>query len=249
MRKIYLVPNFVTTANLFCGFYSVIASSRGDFEGAAQAILAAAVFDLLDGRIARLAKATSQFGLEYDSLSDLMSFGVAPAILAYEWMLESFDRLGWLAAFLFVACGAMRLARFNAFSGVIAKSHFQGLPIPAAAGTMATYLLFTRALSWDVSAESMRFSVLGMTLALSSLMVSTVLFPSFKEFHWRSSASFGYLMIGVLLMILIAVRPEVTLFLVLSSYISLSFSVYSIRWLARRFRKKTLRGGRGVHPV
>src|SRR5690242_1088240 len=102
MRKVYLVPNFVTTANMFCGFYSIISSIHLDFISAAWAIMAAGVFDMLDGRIARLAKATSQFGVEYDSLSDLISFGLAPAILLYQWALEPYDRLGWLAAFLFV---------------------------------------------------------------------------------------------------------------------------------------------------
>ncbi|HUP55894.1 MAG TPA: CDP-diacylglycerol--serine O-phosphatidyltransferase, partial [Bdellovibrionota bacterium] len=113
MRKIYIVPNIVTTANMFCGFYSIVASMKSDFSAAAWAIVAASIFDMLDGRIARLAKATSEFGVQYDSLSDLISFGVAPAILLFQWALLPFDRLGWLAAFLFTACGALRLARFN----------------------------------------------------------------------------------------------------------------------------------------
>ena len=125
MRKIYIVPNIVTTGNMFCGFYSMIASIHGDYISAAWAILAAAVFDMLDGRIARLAKATSQFGVEYDSLSDLVSFGVAPAILLYQWTLQPFERLGWLAAFLYLACGALRLARFNVMTGAFPKNIFK----------------------------------------------------------------------------------------------------------------------------
>src|SRR3954451_22039878 len=109
MRKIYIVPNFVTTANMFCGFYSLIASIRSEFPQAAWAVIAAAIFDMLDGRIARLAKATSQFGVEYDSLSDLISFGMAPAILVYQWALEPFGRLGYLGAFLYLSCAALRL--------------------------------------------------------------------------------------------------------------------------------------------
>ena len=129
MRKVYLVPNFVTTANMLCGFYSIIASIHLEFSAAAWAIVAAGIFDMLAGRIARLAKATSQFGVEYDSLSDLISFGIAPAILLYQWALEPYDRLGWLAAFLFLACGALRLARFNVNSSSLPKNYFQGLPI------------------------------------------------------------------------------------------------------------------------
>src|SRR5579885_190956 len=235
MRKIYIVPNFVTTANMFCGFYSMVASIHSEFSTSAWAIVAAAVFDMLDGRIARLAKATSQFGVEYDSLSDLVSFGLAPAILLYQWALLPFDRLGWLAAFLFAACGALRLARFNVNSGILPKSYFQGLPIPMAAGMVATFVIFNQTVDWPtenpVSGPSKNMIVLFLTFGLASLMVSTIKFPSFKEFNWRSRASFGYLLVGVLAMILIAVRPEVTLFLLLSVYIALSMLWNVVRLL------------------
>ncbi|OFZ19664.1 MAG: CDP-diacylglycerol--serine O-phosphatidyltransferase [Bdellovibrionales bacterium GWB1_55_8] len=217
MRKIYIVPNFVTTANMFSGFYSIIASIHGDYIAAAWAILAAAVFDLLDGRIARMARATSAFGVQYDSLSDLISFGVAPGILLHQWSLEPFGRLGWIAAFLFVACGALRLARFNVTTGVIPKGYFQGLPIPMAAGLVATFIIFSRTIGWDASDHLV---VLAIAFGLAGLMVSTVPFPSFKELNWRSRASFGFLMIGVISMILIAMKPEVTLFLVLVGYLA-----------------------------
>lgn len=228
MRKIYLVPNFVTTANMFAGFYSTIASIQGDFMTAAWAILAAAVFDMLDGRIARMAKATSQFGVEYDSLSDLLSFGMAPAILFYQWALHPFGRLGWAAAFLFLACGGLRLARFNVTCHLLPKGFFQGLPIPMAAGVVATFYIFSQTTGWPHDTQT---PVLFLTFALASLMISTVRFPSFKELNWRSRASFGYLSIGILSMILIAVRPEITLFLVISGYIvfGLLWNVY--RWL------------------
>jgi len=222
MRKIYLVPNFVTTANMFCGFYSLIASIHGDFIGAAWAIIAAAIFDMLDGRIARFAKATSLFGVEYDSLSDLISFGVAPGILLYQWALEPFGRLGWLAAFLFVVCGALRLARFNVNSASLPKGFFQGLPIPMGAGMVATFIIFSQTVSWG---SAHQFVVLLLTFGLASLMVSTIKFPSFKELNWRSRASFGYLLIGVLSMVLVAVKPEVTLFLLLSAYV-----VFGLAW-------------------
>jgi len=220
MRKIYLLPNFVTTANMFCGFYSVVASTQGDFLTASWAIIAAGVFDMLDGRIARLAKATSQFGVEYDSLSDLISFGMAPGILLYLWALAPYERLGWLAAFLFLACGALRLARFNVTTASLPKNYFQGLPIPMAAGMVATFVIFTRAMGWDDAFKHP--VVLVLTFGVATLMVSTVAFPSFKELNWRSRATFGYLLLGMILMILIAVRPEITLFISLSTYIALS---------------------------
>jgi CDP-diacylglycerol--serine O-phosphatidyltransferase len=222
IRKIYIVPNFVTTANMFCGFYSMISAIHGDFVSASWAIMAAAVFDMLDGRVARLAKATSQFGVEYDSLSDLMSFGAAPAILLYQWALQPFGRLGWLAAFLFLACGALRLARFNVMSSVLPKNYFQGLPIPMAAGMVATFIIFVN--EYTIPADVQKWIVLLLTFGLASLMVSTVRFPSFKELNWRSRGSFGFLMVGVLAMILVAAKPEIMLFALLSTYVVLSLA-------------------------
>lgn len=222
MRKIYLVPNFVTTGNMFCGFYSIIAATQKDFITAAWAIVAAGVFDMLDGRIARLAKATSQFGVEYDSLSDLVSFGVAPGILLYQWALAPYDRLGILASFLFMTCGALRLARFNVNSSKLPKNYFQGLPIPMAAGMIATFVIFSQSVDWPSLSSFKDTFVLVLTFGLATLMVSTVRFPSCKEFNWRSRATFGYLMVGVLTMILIAAKPEIALFALLSIYILVS---------------------------
>lgn len=241
MRKIYLVPNIVTTANMFCGFYSVLLSFRGEFVNAAWAILLAGVFDALDGRVARLAKATSQFGVEYDSLSDLVSFGFAPAILIYLWGMVDFGRLGWIAAFLYLACTALRLARFNCNTGVIPKAYFQGLPSPMAAGMMATLVIFQDTVAWpqevgDAWLNRSRFA-LFLAFSLATLMVSSVRFPSFKELNWRSRATFGYLMIGVIVMTLLAVMPEVSLFLVLSAYV-----VFSLIWnLALTIQKNAAR--------
>lgn len=220
MRKIYILPNLVTTANMAAGFYSIVASIHGRFLVAAWAIIVAAVFDMLDGRIARLAKATSQFGVEYDSLSDLISFGMAPAILMYQWMLEPYDRLGWLAAFLYVTCGALRLARFNvATQSDLSKKFFQGMPSPAAAGMIATFAMFHHETGWPAQPRGW---ALGFVLGLASLMISTVKFLSFKEFNWRSKASISYLPIFVLLMILIASKPEVSLFLLGVVYMLIS---------------------------
>ena len=226
MRKIYIVPNMVTTMNIAAGFFSVISSVQGKYVVASWAILAAAVFDMLDGRIARMTRATSQFGVEYDSLSDVLSFGMAPALLTYLWVLSSFGRLGLLASFLFLACGALRLARFNVTTSALPKGYFQGVPIPIGAGVIATFVIFHAELQWP---EEPRWAVLGLTLAMASLMVSTIPFPSFKEFSWRSRASFGYLTVGVMMLILIAVRPEVTLFGLAISFVILGFLANLVR--------------------
>jgi CDP-diacylglycerol--serine O-phosphatidyltransferase len=214
---------------MFCGFYSIISSIRGEFVSASWAIIAACIFDMMDGRIARLAKATSQFGVEYDSLCDLVSFGVAPGVLLFQWALQPYDRLGWLAAFLFVACGALRLARFNVNTDVVPKNYFQGLPIPMAAGMVATFVIFNQTLNWPDSRDTF---VLILTFGLASLMVSTVRFPSCKEFNWRSRVTFGYLLVGVLAMILVAVKPEVTLFLLLSTYVVVGLLWNLVRMIA-----------------
>jgi CDP-diacylglycerol--serine O-phosphatidyltransferase len=240
MRKIYIVPNIVTTANMFCGFYSVLSSIRGDFQMAAWLILFAAVFDMLDGRIARLAKATSQFGVEYDSLSDLVSFGFAPAILLYQWALDPFGRLGALASFLFLACAALRLARFNVTTSTLPKAFFQGVASPIAAGMVATLVIFNQATGlpteWEPSLFSRENQALVVCFGMSSLMISTLRFPSFKELNWRSRASFGYLMVGVLAMILVAVRPEVTLFLIGLAYV-VGGLIYNVVWAFTRGRR------------
>ncbi len=240
MRKIYIVPNLVTTANMFAGFYSIIASIKGDFHVAAWAILAAAVFDMLDGRIARMAKATSQFGVEYDSLSDLVSFGMGPAIFLHQLALEPYGRLGWLASFLFVVCGALRLARFNVTTHVLPKGAFQGLPIPIAAGAVATFYIFRQETGWEIPLGA---ACLFLAFSMASLMVSTVRFPSFKELNWRSRASFGYLSVGVLAMVLIAARPEIALFLLLAAYIALGFLHFCYLAIFRRSRLAQERKG------
>lgn len=222
MRKIYILPNMVTTANMFCGFYSVILSSRGEFLHAAWAIIAAAVFDALDGRIARMAKATSQFGVEYDSLSDLTSFGMAPGFLMYYWALLPYERLGWMASFMYLACAALRLARFNTNTAVVPKGYFQGLASPIAAGLLATLVIFQNATGFLEVESGLRIWALVSVLLGGSLMVSTIRFPSFKELNWRSKATFGYLMVLMVTLVLVALKPEVTLFIVVVSYISLS---------------------------
>jgi CDP-diacylglycerol--serine O-phosphatidyltransferase len=231
MRKIYVLPNLFTTANMLCGFYAVIAAIHGNFLTAAWAILVAIVFDSMDGRVARLTRATSAFGVEYDSLSDLVSFGVAPALVSYQWFLEPFGRLGWLAAFFYVVCAALRLARFNVLVHTIPKRYFQGLPSPLAAAALATSVLFCNELGIKPGKE---WYFPASVILLGSLMVSTIRYPSFKEFKFTRENSFGVLAVGVLTLVLLAVKPEITLFAVCVFYI-LAGSLYDLhRVLFRR---------------
>lgn len=203
---------------MFCGFYAVVASIHGNFITAAWTILIAIIFDSMDGRVARLTRSSSQFGVEYDSLSDLVSFGMAPALLAYNWCLQPFGRLGWLAAFLYVACAALRLARFNVMSDKVPKHYFQGIPSPLAAATIGTAVIFYNELQPAIAKETY---VLALVLVLGSLMISTIRFTSFKEVKVNRENSFGYLAVGILTLVLIAVRPEVTLFLLCVVFIVL----------------------------
>ncbi|MBI2091692.1 MAG: CDP-diacylglycerol--serine O-phosphatidyltransferase [Deltaproteobacteria bacterium] len=217
-RGIYLLPNLCTTANLFCGFYSIIASLKGEFVTAAWAILLAGIFDFMDGRVARLAKAHSEFGIEYDSLVDLASFGLAPGVLVYTWALQEFDRIGWLAAFLFFACGALRLARFNVQIDNVEKKYFQGLPIPVAAYVLATLVIFHDYIYGIPPLKS--WAALFVTVVLALLMVSTLRYYSFKQVDFRGRWSFFMLVIIVGLFFLIAAEPKVTMLFVVLAYVA-----------------------------
>lgn len=219
MKKgVYLLPNLCTTASLFCGFYSVVKSLSGDFTSAAWAILLAGVFDLLDGRIARLAKAESAFGIEYDSLVDLASFGLAPGILMYTWSLYGMRKLGWLAAFLFFACGALRLARFNVQHDDVELEFFQGLPIPLAAYVLATYVIFYHHMS--VFPPEGSIFVVVLTILLAFLMVSTIRYRSMKVIDIRRRNSFFALVLVVFGIVLVAIKPEVTMFILTLGYVA-----------------------------
>jgi CDP-diacylglycerol--serine O-phosphatidyltransferase len=177
-RGLFVLPTLFTVGNLFCGYLSVWCSIRGTFEIAAVLIIAAGILDGLDGRIARMTHSTSAFGEQYDSMADLVSFGVAPAVLAYSWGLSDFHRLGWMVSFLFVVCGSMRLARFNIQTHVVDKRYFVGLPIPAAAGSLATLVLATPE---RLVSRVWMGGLLVITAVLSYLMISTIRYRSFKE--------------------------------------------------------------------
>ncbi|HHD63350.1 MAG TPA: CDP-diacylglycerol--serine O-phosphatidyltransferase [Desulfobulbaceae bacterium] len=217
-NKFYPLPCLLTCTSLFSGFYSIVASINGHFYPAAIAILVAAVFDGLDGRVARMTGSTSKFGMELDSLCDLVSFGVAPALLAYLWALTPYGRYGWLAAFLFVATTALRLARFNSAADNENKGHdFVGLPCPAAAGMIATAVMFCRFLGADETVK--HISLLLLVYVLSYLMVSTHRYLSFKQINISREKKFQVLVGMVLLLILLATEPPITLFIVSFIYI------------------------------
>lgn len=186
-RSIYLLPNLFTTAGLFAGFYAIIAASNGQFVNASVAVFVAAVMDGLDGRVARLTGTSSEFGVQYDSLADLVSFGMAPALVMYHWALSSlkFDgdvlgRVGWSAAFLYAACAALRLARFNTQVGTVDKRWFVGLASPAAAGLMMSFVWAFADGDSAWSGEELRYVALGVTIVSGLLMVSRIRFWSFK---------------------------------------------------------------------
>lgn len=218
-RGVYILPSLCTSVNLFCGFFSVIQSLKGNFVGAAWAILFAGFFDFLDGRIARTMHAKSDFGVEYDSLCDLASFGFAPAVLAYTWALNAFQKLGWLVAFLFFACGALRLARFNVQSDNEESYDFQGLPIPSAAYVLAALVIFYDS-KYGVPPFG-SYVILITTFILALLMVSTIRYRSFKQVDFMSKKSF-FVLVGIVVGIfVVAIHPKVTLLIVTSSYVSL----------------------------
>ena len=216
-RGVYLLPNLLTTGSLFSGFYAIVAAMDGRFLPAAWAIFISLVLDGLDGRIARMTHSTSSFGVQYDSLADLVAFGVAPALLVYLWALKPFQQFGWVAAFLFVVCGALRLARFNVQTGSIDPRYFNGLPIPAAAMVIATSIAFYYQIG-EWAPEKHKY-ILVMIYLLSFLMVSNIKFVSFKKVEFFSRHPFHTLVGLVLVFVVVATAPEIMGFLIMTAYV------------------------------
>lgn len=228
-RGIYLLPNLFTTAGLFAGFYAIVASMRGDFEPAAIAIFVAMIMDGLDGRIARMTNTQSAFGAEYDSLVDMVAFGLAPALVVYQWALHDLGKLGWMVAFIYTACAALRLARFNTQASNQDKRYFQGLPSPAAAACMAglVWIHAEYGLS-DIVAISL---ALPITLFTGILMVSSMRYHSFKELNLSQRVPFVVVLGLVFIFALIAIDPGLILFSLFMLY-ALSgpgFTLFKIR--------------------
>lgn len=237
-RGIYLLPNLLTTGALFGGFYSIIAAIDGNFTVAALAIFVAMFLDGLDGRVARMTSTSSEFGKEFDSLSDMVSFGLAPAVVTYQWGVERlseygviWERLGWAAAFLFVAAGAFRLARFNSNVIWTDRRFFQGLPIPAAAATIASMVWVSTKYAFDGLA--MLVAGIAITATLAVLMVSRFSYLSFKDIKPGHRVRYTRLMMIPLVIIVIAIEPSVVLFLLMAVYATSAPAV----WLWRRARR------------
>ena len=213
-RGVYLLPNLLTSAALFAAFYSIISGINGQFEAAAIAIIVAGILDGLDGRVARLTNTQSDFGEQYDSLADLISFGLAPALLAFNWSLSSLSeisimagKLGWLASFLFVACAALRLARFNTQAGVADKSYFQGLASPAAAGTLVFTIWFF--IDNGVAGDTVRWLIFFEIIVLGLLMFSRVRYHSFKTGPSGDKVPVLWIFLVVLVIVLLALDPPI----------------------------------------
>jgi CDP-diacylglycerol--serine O-phosphatidyltransferase len=240
MRKrgmyVYALPNLFTAMNFVLGFLSILASTEGRYERAAWAILLASIFDALDGRVARLTNTTSKFGVEFDSLCDLVSFGIAPAVLMYFAALKPFDRGGIVVAIIFGLCGALRLARFNVMAEVLPKSYFQGLPIPMASTTVATAFFFSKELNLNVERS---YFFLALTAALGLLMVSTFKFPSFKDFHFRRRRQFTTIALVFALLIALISWFEILAFLLLLGYIFISLGLELYRTWKSQWKKKS----------
>ena len=209
-RGIFLLPNLFTTAALFAGFYAIVAAMGGRFEAAAVAIYVAMVLDGADGRIARLTNTQSAFGAEYDSLSDVVSFGLAPALVVYEWSLAGMGKLGWLAAFFYAAAAALRLARFNTQIGTADKRYFQGLPCPAAAAVVAGLVWFATDYA-VVGAELVAVTFIA-TGATGALMVSNIRYYSFKDLDLRGRVPFMAILLVVVLFVFVSSDPPLVLF-------------------------------------
>ncbi len=209
-RGIYVLPNLFTTAALFCGFFAIVQAMQGDFERASIAVFIAMVLDGLDGRVARLTHTQSAFGAEYDSLSDMVSFGVAPALVIYEWALRDLGRLGWIAAFIYCVGAALRLARFNTTLEVVDKRFFQGLPSPAAAALVAGFVWVM--LSTGVAPGDVRWLACGLTIVAGITMISNIRYYSFKDINLRKSVPFFAVAAFALAFALVSLSPEMTLF-------------------------------------
>jgi len=229
-KGVYILPNLFTTGTLFAGFYGMVASMNGRFDIAAWMIIVAGIFDGTDGKVARWTNTTSRFGVEYDSLADVVAFGVAPGILMYSWALQPFGKYGWLAAFLYVACGALRLARFNVQTGTIDSKYFVGLPIPASAGVAATAVL----LFYDLGGTGTITNVLIVVLvyALALLMVSNVRYYSFKDPDLFKRKPFWTLIAAIVFIVVIVALKEIMLFAIGFCYMISG----PIVWLLRRKR-------------
>jgi CDP-diacylglycerol--serine O-phosphatidyltransferase len=236
-RGIYLLPNLFTTAALFSGFYAVLAAMSGKYEHAAIAIFVAMVMDGLDGRVARLTNTQTAFGAEYDSLSDMVAFGLAPSLVMYVWSLNHLGKLGWLAAFVYTAGAALRLARFNTQVGTADKRYFQGLPSPAAAAILAGSVWV--AVEYKIEGVDVSYLACFITLISGLLMVSNVRYNSFKEIDFRGKIPFMSVVVMMLVLAVVISQPPTVLFILFMAY-AISGPVLTLRYLQQRRAERKL---------
>ncbi len=238
-RGIYILPSLFTVGNLFCGFAAVVQASLGRYALSAVFIIVAGVLDGLDGRIARLTGTTSEFGVEFDSLADIVSFGVAPAFLVFHWVLHPLGRIGWLVAFVFVVCAAMRLARFNIARNRTEKRYFAGLPSPAAAGTAAAVVFAfpePTGLAWMPAAS------LPLMISLAVLMVSRFRYRSFKDINLHSRQSYINILLIAAVLVGVLIKPQITLLFAGLLYVFSGPALF-LWGFPRRFRNEAGRDG------
>ena len=246
-KGIYVLPNLFTLAALFGGFYAIVMAMNGRFESAAVGVFCAMVLDSLDGRVARMTHTQSAFGEQMDSLSDMVSFGAAPALIAYEWALRPLGRWGWIAAFVYCACGALRLARFNVNTGVVDKRYFQGLPSPAAAALVAGFIWLTSALlvshrdvplfgdvislfgGLPTSRDDLSWIMFAVTMFAGLTMVTNIPYYSFKDFGGRRSVPFVILVVIALLFGVVSIEPATMFFLIFVGYSLSGYVIYAWR--------------------
>src|SRR5258705_6184969 len=233
-RGIYLLPNIFTTLNLFAGFYAIVQAMNHEFEKAAVAIFVAMLLDSIDGRVARLTRTQSAFGAEYDSLTDMVSFGAAPALLMYEWALRDMGRIGWIAAFVYCAGAALRLARFNTQLSVADKRWFQGLPSPAAAALVAGMIWVFN--DYQVRGGEVKWFAAAVTIYAGITMVSNVKFYSGKDINLRRAMPFSVAIVFVIALLLISIEPPIVLWGVMLAY---GVSGY-VMWLVQRWRREAV---------
>ena len=229
-RGIYLLPNLFTLAALFAGFYAIVQAMNQRFELAAIAIFAAMVLDGMDGRVARLTNTQSAFGEQFDSLSDMTSFGVAPALVMYEWILSDLGRWGWAAAFVYCAGAALRLARFNANLGVVDKRFFQGLPSPAAAALIAGFVWLAIDNKFQIKDAMLPWAAFGLTVYAGLSMVSSAPFYSGKKFHIAKSVPFGVLVVAMVLIFVVSSDPPIALFTIGCCYALSGYFYWAYMW-------------------
>ena len=242
-RSIYLLPNAFTTANLFAGFYAIVQAINGRYELAAIAIFMAMVFDGMDGRVARLTNTQSAFGEQYDSLSDMTSFGIAPALIIYEWTLQGLGRWGWLAAFIYVVGAALRLARFNTNIAVVDKRFFQGLPSPAAAALIAGFMWLAVDNKFPVEDGTIAWIGFGLTVYAGIAMVTNLPFYSGKSFALGRSVPFWGILVVVAGFVFVSSDPPLVLFGLFVIYGLSGFGV--LLWPMRKARQLSLRRADG----